>query len=226
MFNRLSPFIVLLIISTLLIGSCSQPQVDSRNESQLIAEEFVRLETTFKFDGIPETLKVTSTTSLGNGWQFTIEFDSRHTGYGNRSGQVLAEVITHHTAVVIVQSSRVETAIIDDRWDMLLQQEFSNPISPTYVPVIPNDSIVTAKIIDLINVPHDSIWEITIEIKTSEDVPGLANITKSMIEEIITVKTNDDLSRLEKGQIIIAHVELKGDEWTRFYYASEIKLSE
>ncbi|MFC1994843.1 hypothetical protein ACFLVK_00335 [Chloroflexota bacterium] len=90
--------------------------------SQRVAEEFVRLEATFRFDGIPETLEVTSTTSVGNGWKYTIEFDSRHAGYGNRSGQALAEVITHHVAEVTVQAGLVTMAIMDGEWDMIKQR--------------------------------------------------------------------------------------------------------
>ena len=102
--------------------ACTQSQAGSREGSQQVAEEFVKLETTFRFDGIQETLKVTSTTSVGNGWQFIIEFDSRYDGYGNRSGQVLAEVLTHHTAEITVQAGLVTTATMDREWDMIKQR--------------------------------------------------------------------------------------------------------
>ena len=108
----LSLFLVLLIS---IGSSCSQPSSGSQEGSRETALEFVRLETTFRFDGIPETLKVTSTTSTGNGWQFTIEFDSRHAGYGNRSGQMLAQVITHHVAEITVQPGLgVTKAVMDE----------------------------------------------------------------------------------------------------------------
>jgi hypothetical protein len=69
----------------------------------------------------------------------------------------------------------------------------------------------------------DIPWEIVVEIQSSEDVPGLNNATKSRIGETITIKTGEDVSTLEKGQIITAHVRLVGDERSRFYEASEIK---
>jgi hypothetical protein len=120
---RLVGIFTLLMIVAFVCIACTKPSVGSKEHSQSVAEEFVRLETTFRFDGIPETLEVTSTTSVGNGWQFTIEFDSRHAGYGNRSGQVLAQVITHHTAEVTVQGGLgVTKAIMDDVWDMIDQR--------------------------------------------------------------------------------------------------------
>ena len=113
---------VFLVILTFTCIACTQSPAGSREGSQRVAKEFVRLETTFRFDGIPETLEVTSTTSVGNGWKYTVEFDSRHAGYGNRSGQALAEVITHHVAEVTVQAGLIATAIMDGEWDMINQR--------------------------------------------------------------------------------------------------------
>jgi len=35
------------------------------------------------------------------------EFDSAHAGYGGRTGQVVAEVITHHRASITVEQMKV-----------------------------------------------------------------------------------------------------------------------
>ncbi|MDD5701411.1 MAG: hypothetical protein PHU23_05100 [Dehalococcoidales bacterium] len=113
---------ILTVVLSLIGLSCTQPPADSQEGSQGVAEEFVKQEATYQFDGIPETLKVTSTTAVGNGWKYTLEFDSRHGGYGNRTGQVLAEVITHHAAEVTVQAGKVTKAIMDQQWDMLNQR--------------------------------------------------------------------------------------------------------
>jgi hypothetical protein len=120
-FKSYIPILILVILS-MLLGACVQSPAGSREGSQRVAEEFVRLESTFRFDGIAETMEVTSTTSIGNGWEYTIEFDSKHAGYGNRSGQVLAEVITHHKAEVTVQAGLVTMAIMDREWDMIKQR--------------------------------------------------------------------------------------------------------
>lgn len=116
----------LLVILALVSSACTESPEGSREGSQRVAEEFVRLETTFRFDGIPDTLKTTSTTSVANGWKYTIEFYSRHSGYGNRSGQILAQVITHHTAVITVEAGRVTSAIMDGVWDMINQRMLHN----------------------------------------------------------------------------------------------------
>ena len=126
---------VFLVIILFTFVACNQSPAGSQKGSQRVAEEFVRIESTFRFDGIPDTLEVTSTTSVGNGWKYTIEFDSRHAGYGNRSGQVLAEVITHHIAEVTVQAGLVTMAIMDGEWDMKKQRMLVDDIEISLAPI-------------------------------------------------------------------------------------------
>ncbi|XUW99763.1 MAG: hypothetical protein TUN42_07675 [Dehalogenimonas sp.] len=123
LFNMRSVFIIVFLILLTFAGiSCTQLNTGSQEGGQKVALKFVKLEATYRFDGIPETLKVTSTSSVSNGWKYSIEFDSKHAGYGNRTGQVLAEVITHHIAEVIVQAGKVTKAIMDQQWDMISQR--------------------------------------------------------------------------------------------------------
>ncbi len=64
----------------------------------------------------------TQTAGCPSCWEFTFEFDSRHAGYGDRTGQVLAQVITPHRAVVTVEEGEVTSAVMDGKWDMLRQE--------------------------------------------------------------------------------------------------------
>lgn len=114
--------IALLILFTFTGISCTNLNSRFEEGGQKMALEFVKQEATYRFDGIPETMNVKSATSIGNGWKYTIEFDSRHAGYGNRTGQLLAEVITHHTAEVTVQAGKVTKAILEGQWDMINQR--------------------------------------------------------------------------------------------------------
>jgi hypothetical protein len=114
--------IALLFLLTLTGMSCTQPNTGSQEYGQKVALEFVKQEATYRFDGISETIKLTNTTSIGEGWKFTIEFDSRHGGYGNRTGQALDLVIIHHTAEVTVQAGKVTKATMDQQWDMVSQR--------------------------------------------------------------------------------------------------------
>ena len=119
---RIVGIFLLLVILTITGLSCAESPGKSQAESQRIALEFVKSEATYQFDGMPDTLKLISTTSVGEGWTFVIEFNSRHGGYGDRNGQILDLAITHHRAEVTVQDGLVTAAIMDGQWDMINQR--------------------------------------------------------------------------------------------------------
>lgn len=85
---------------------------------------FVRSSPTFVFDGILGTLELAETLlpDIPNAWAFVFTFESAHAGFGDRTGQVLAQVITPHEAHVTVQNGEVVSAIMDGQWDMLAQK--------------------------------------------------------------------------------------------------------
>ena len=93
-------------------------------DARRVAEEFVRNSPTFVFDGIPATLDVGETLypDLENTWTFVIRFESAHAGYGDRTGQMVAEVITPHEAHITVANGEVVSALMDGKWDMLAQR--------------------------------------------------------------------------------------------------------
>ena len=92
--------------------------------SRKLAGGFVRDSPTFIFDGIEETLELAETLypDSENAWQFVYRFDSRHGGYGDRTGQMLMQVITPHEAVITVEQGEVTSAVMDEKWDMINQR--------------------------------------------------------------------------------------------------------
>ncbi len=94
-----------------------------------IAREFVRNSPTFKFDGIEETLELTSSKPLETlypnipyKWEFVFTFHSRHAGYGDRTGENLLQVITPHTVHKVIDKSEVTLAVMDEEWNMIKQE--------------------------------------------------------------------------------------------------------
>ncbi len=131
------------VASALLDGKWdmqTREMVVTEEEARQLAEEFVRNSPTFVFDGIEETLELVETAGVATGtvspeidevspvegWAFTFSFESRHAGYGDRTGQMLAQVITPHLAVVTVQVGEVTSAVMDGRWDMVKQEMIIN----------------------------------------------------------------------------------------------------
>ncbi|WP_342304983.1 hypothetical protein [Methanolobus sp. ZRKC5] len=88
------------------------------NDAIIIAEEWIMNSPTYNFDG--------SDLSLTD-YQYNVEepelhvliytFISSHGGYGNRSDQMVAPVITNHTVEIRLYNEIIESAIIDDVWD-------------------------------------------------------------------------------------------------------------
>ena len=99
-----------------------QPAPDE--EASKIATDFLRVSPTYIFDGIKGSMNVSSTVlaqtfAPPSFWIVTVEFDCCHSGYGDRAGQMVLEVIQHHIAVVHVTDGLVTMAVIDGVWDEL-----------------------------------------------------------------------------------------------------------
>jgi hypothetical protein len=115
----------------------------TRDGASLIAEKFVKSDETFKYDGLKETLsiRVEHINSLDDimgavsgtmmamtlplqpkEFTFKAKFDSRHSGFGDRTGKVLAQVITPHEAEITIENCEVKSAVMDGKWDMLSEK--------------------------------------------------------------------------------------------------------
>ncbi|HSF28527.1 MAG TPA: hypothetical protein VLA53_05870 [Nitrosopumilaceae archaeon] len=89
------------------------------------AQEFAITHPTFVFDGIPESLDVNLVSVIQSKsplYVIQVEFDSEHPGYGNRTGQVLKDVTTHHEMKIMISDNDIGSAIMDGIWDEFNQK--------------------------------------------------------------------------------------------------------
>lgn len=93
-----------------------------QNDKLTMAKQFVMDDATFQFDGMVDTVTAAIDESTGIA---TVEFTSRTAGYGNRSGLMVAEVLTSHKAVIKISDNQVISAVMDEKWDMLTQKEIA-----------------------------------------------------------------------------------------------------
>jgi hypothetical protein len=94
------------------------------------ATQFLKISPTFSYDGIDGSITIIDSViaeSYPEQYFITIGFDCAHAGYGDRTGDMPAQVITHHEAVVVVSSGEVRSAVIDDTWDEFNQTEKNPP---------------------------------------------------------------------------------------------------
>ncbi len=112
---------ILFVFSSLFIIGCvggeGHPPPDWA-EAQGTSLAWIQSQSpTYAFDGISSSLKSFGYTSSPPCWNVTYAFQSAHAGYGNRSGLMLAEVITSHNTAIQVCNGTVTSAITDGAFD-------------------------------------------------------------------------------------------------------------
>ena len=130
-----------------------------------IAQEFIESSSTFAFDGIKETLSlelVAIRESFPEQYVIEADFDSLHGGYGDRTDEMVIQVITPHSMNLVVINGEVTSAILDGKWDELNQIPL--PETPTKGP----DETIS----------HENVEEFSL-VYTKEG--GIAGISESII---------------------------------------------
>ncbi|MBN1762525.1 MAG: hypothetical protein JW878_05550 [Methanomicrobia archaeon] len=132
--KRTQLVIVLVIIGTFVTAGCITPETDvevTEAKSKELARTFVENSSTYQFDGFDLSYNQTIVLRCPYCWMFTFDFKSLHAGYGDRTGQVLAQVITPHHAEVTVINGTITGAVLDGQWDMLTQTLVSDYVNTT-----------------------------------------------------------------------------------------------
>lgn len=100
-------------------------------QARQISELFLRASPTYSYDGNFLEFKAAHTCENKmthevrraiSCFSLNYKFVSSHIGYGNRSNQTLAQVITPHDADIVVEKGEIKSAIIDGNWDELAQK--------------------------------------------------------------------------------------------------------
>jgi len=201
----------------------------SKEESQRIAEEFVKNNPTFTFDGIEDTLELTDTWTARCPycWVFVFEFDSANAGYGDRTGEALAKVITHHRAVIAVEQLEVTSAVMDEKWDMInqLMIEEAKPEGMMTVAELLENPLYGTEVtifgtVDLLSELFCPCFELT------SDGQAIQVWYDLMTENDGTERPPVDVQGINNGDKIIVTGELKGEGGIHYntgdFWATEI----
>lgn len=123
----LLPLIVTSVIGvTLVYSALAAPDTDTGGSATEAARRFLLEKSpTYLYDGIPDQVSTGSLVSLGDrGWEVTLLFTSRTAGYGDRSGQMTAQVLTNHSIrIVVAPDDSITSAVIDSFWNDLSQKQ-------------------------------------------------------------------------------------------------------
>ncbi len=124
--------VILLLLLSLVVfaihsGQEKGPEGFAGENSLELAHTFVENSPTHKFDGSGLVHVRTLQARCPGCWVFSFDFESRHAGHGDRTNQMVAQVITPHRAVISVEGGSVVGAILDDQWDMINQKSTLPP---------------------------------------------------------------------------------------------------
>ena len=125
---------------------------EQRDKAIQEARRFILESPTFVFDGLIDTLQVEFVSVMESfPVQYNIEarYTSAHAGFGNREGQLLAQVLTPHTVKLIISEGKVISAITDKDWDEINSQFIQrlsdlDDLSMQIAPVHDFDSFIDA----------------------------------------------------------------------------------
>ncbi len=95
-------------------------------DTEQIAINFLKNGATYSFDGVEGSIAILDSYTLESypvQHVVVISFDTSHAGWGNREGTFIAQVITNHVIEITIVEGEVVSAVIDDRWDELNQEQ-------------------------------------------------------------------------------------------------------
>ena len=119
--------IVLAVRGPSWLGKESSPPVCTREQMNRLAEDLVVKSATYRFDGIDGSLRSVKVESAENGgiWNLTYTFTTGHPGHGDRTDQVLAQVITSHDAAITFKDCKIMSAVCDGDWDLATDRQLA-----------------------------------------------------------------------------------------------------
>jgi hypothetical protein len=118
--------ILLVTLTAWFVQACRQEYT----QSELVARTFLQETPTFSFSGVKDTIELVNTETIKFPYrlEFTYQFQSDRSGYGNRTGMELAQEINTYQANITVDQSRVIRATINGCWSVLGQRYTGEPI--------------------------------------------------------------------------------------------------
>lgn len=127
--TTLIALIIILALPALSIYAWQTSTIYTENTATKLASEYLENSPTYSWDGVDGSIQVvdvTKTRSTNPEWVVTLEFTSANAGYGDRTDQVVATVITDHVIEVTVDGDSVTSAVIDQVWDEIAETEISS----------------------------------------------------------------------------------------------------
>jgi spore germination protein GerM len=130
--------IIVIVLAFLWFWGTKEKQKEqfSTIEAQELARQWIENNApTYVFDG--ESLELLNQEEIieNSLYSFVFQFKSRGAGYGDRSGQIIAQVITDHTIEIVIDNKEVIKAVTDEIYSELDARMITKPKEDTLMNV-------------------------------------------------------------------------------------------
>ena len=122
--------VVFVLILIAVKGVSCQPVTSktvacSQEQASALSLSLIKNSPTFTFDGIKDSIKQVKVESPDNGstWNLTYSFKTAHPGHGDRAEEMLAQMVTGHTAQITVTKCKITSAVCDKKWNLLTNSQ-------------------------------------------------------------------------------------------------------
>lgn len=168
-----------------------EPGVMDIDQARMLAQTWVETGSpTYTFDGSDLSLLSEEEIIPGFRYQFIFSFVSSAAGYGDRSDEMVAQVITPHTMEVVIEEGAVVRAVTDEVYDELLDRMITDePVDdPAAI-----DETPEALTISLFFVQTVEGQEQTIEVE--REIPYTVATGEAAIEQLLQGPTAQEQAR-------------------------------
>lgn len=188
------PILIIIIILCLVFIFKNKHTPADLNPLKIAEQWMQKNAQTYVFDGMDLSLKETLYPDIAgceNCHQFVFSFNSRHAGYGNREGEMLAQVITPHETIITIENKKVINALTDNVFDEISKKTIADDSK--------KPSLFEEKGTIVINNPglKPNVWYLVYE-KVGESA---LNISLEFIKESKCFKDNIELNACDSNTL-------------------------
>lgn len=124
--------VIFALVLFALKGTSCLPNLDApvtstctREQACAMAMILIEKSPTFSYDGVRDSVQLVKAETPDNGqtWTIVYSYKTAHPGHGDRSHQQLAQVITAHTAEIIVTKCKITSAKCDKVFNLLTNSQ-------------------------------------------------------------------------------------------------------
>ncbi|MCC7571281.1 GerMN domain-containing protein [Candidatus Micrarchaeota archaeon] len=168
-----------------------QPEAMTIEQAREVARTWVQTNSpTYTYDGSDLTLVTEEEIIPGFRYQFFFSFVSSAAGYGDRSDEIVAQVITPHNMEVIVENGQVVSAVTDEVYDELQGRMITDEPSDDSAAIDETPETLT---ISLYFVETVEGQEQTVEVE--REIPYTITTGEAAIEQLLQGPTAQEQAR-------------------------------